>query len=197
MDIDSPEVKRYLSELCTRTNADTGAQVSMFDVGLAVGLQKAEAGMMAEELIVQGWVELKTLSGGIGITPQGIEMVQGPGGGRISTGETLQLGSGLVLGDKGRQAVVKVLEEIRAAGVQPHVTYGQMEELIIDIKTIETQMLSPNPKIAVIREVLRSLHKSLTGLNARALAEEVNTLITSRNPFQHENRLFYRRDFCS
>lgn len=181
MDIDNPEAKSYLTELCTRTQGDIGVQVSMYDVGEAIGMEKAEAGMMAEELIVQGFVELKSLSGGIGITSQGVEMVQGPAvGPRIGTDTSMQLGNALVLEESGRQAVEKIVGEIRNACVQRNATYAQLEEIVIDIKTIETQMLSPNPKIAVIREVLRSLHKTLMSLNGNnALATVVDALIHS------------------
>jgi hypothetical protein len=181
MDNDNPEAKRYLTELCSMTQGNTGAQVSMFDVGAAIGLEKTEAGMMAEELIVQGLAELKTLSGGIGITSQGVEMIRGKTvAAPVPAGDALQLGSGIVLGEKGRQAVEKVAADIRAALVQQGATVGQLEEIIIDIKTIETQMLSPNPKIAVIREVLRSLHKTIMSLNGNnALATVIDALIHS------------------
>jgi hypothetical protein len=181
MDIDNPVAKSYLTELCTRTQGDIGAQVSMFDVGAAIGLEKTDAGIMAEELIIEGLAELKSLSGGIGITTQGIEMIRGKTvAAPIPAGDTLQLGSGTVLGEKGRQAMEKVLGNIRTAVTQLNATFGQVEEIIIDIKTIETQMLSPNPKIAVIREVLRSLHKNLTSLGgSNALATEIDALIRS------------------
>jgi hypothetical protein len=180
MDIDNPAAKNYLTELCTRTQGDIGAQVSMYDVGTAIGMEKAEAGMMAEELMVEGLVELKTLSGGIGITSKGVEMIMGKTpSAPLPSGDALQLGNGTVLGDSGRRAVEKVLGNVRAAAVQPQTTFGQMEEIVIDIKTIETQMLSPHPKIAVIREVLRSLHTTLTSLGGNVLAMEVDALIHS------------------
>jgi hypothetical protein len=125
-------------------------------------------------------VELKSLSGGIGITSQGVEMIQGTeGGSRITTGESLQLGNGTVLGDTGRRAVENVLGNVRATALQLKATFGQVEEIVIDIKTIETQLLSPNPKIAIIREVLRSLHKIITNLGGNALAIEIDALIHS------------------
>ena len=71
------------------------------------------------------------------------------------------------------------MEDVRAAVIQLNATFGQMEEIVIDIKTIETQLLSPNPKIAVIREVLRSLHKTITSLGGNALATEIDALIHS------------------
>ena len=180
MDIDNPAAKRYLTELCSRTQGDIGAQVSMYDVGVAIGLEKTEAGMMAEELMVEDLVELKTLSGGIGITSQGVEMILGTvGGSRITTGDSLQLGNGTVLEDTGRRALEQVLGNVRATAIQLKATFAQVEEIVIDIKTIETQLLSPNPKIAIIREVLRSLHKTITSLGGNALATEIDALIHS------------------
>ena len=179
MDNDNPEAKRYLTELCTKTKGDTGTQISMFEVGTAVGLDKTVAGMVAEELIVEGLAELRSLSGGISITTQGLALVQGEGGGPVLKGAGLQLGNGQVLGDQGRQAVEKIIKDIRGALVPGKTTLGQLEEVVIDIKTMETQMLSPIPKTAVIREVLRSVYKALTVLGLTNLAAEVNTLIAS------------------
>jgi hypothetical protein len=179
MDNDNPEMKRYLTELCTRTQGDTGALISMFDVGAAIGLEKAEAGAVAEELIIEGLAELRSLSGGISITTQGVEMVQGKGDGSIRKDGGLQLGSGQVLGDAGRQAVENIIEDIRGALVPGRATLGQLEEIVVDIKTIETQMLSPVPKTAVIREVLRSVLKTLNGLDLKDLAAVVNAMIAS------------------
>ena len=177
MDIDNPEAKRYLTELCTKTQGDTGAQMSMFDVGAAIGLEKTNAGMMAEELIVEGLVELRSLSGGISITAQGLEMVQGPGSVQAFKGGGLQLGGGQVLGTQGRQAVEKIIQDIRGALLSGKTSLGQVEEAVIDIKTIETQLLSSRPKTGVIREVFRSLQAGLTDLGFGRLAAEVETLI--------------------
>ncbi len=177
MDIENPEAKRYLEELSIRTQGDTTQQVSMFDVGEAVGLEKAEAGALAEDLIVQGWVELKTLSGGIGITSEGLELIRGPGAGKDTASAGLQLGDGPILAFAGRQAVEKVLADIRA-GVQCQTTsFERIEEMVIDVKTIEVQMLSARPKIGIIREVLRSLQAGLEGVGMTDLAATVDALI--------------------
>ena len=177
MDIDNPVVERYLTELCTKTQGDTGAQVSMFEVGAAIGLEKPEASMIAEELIIEGLAELRSLSGGISITAQGAEMIQGPGCGPVSKASGLQLGNGQILGEQGGQAVEKIIKGMRETVLHGKATIGQLEEIIIDIKTIEIQMLSPQPKTDVIREVFRSLHARLADLGFSALAAEVETLI--------------------
>jgi hypothetical protein len=177
MDIDTPEAKRYLTELCKKTQGDTGTQVSMFDVGEALGLEKTEAGMMAEELIVEGLVELRSLSGRISITAQGLELIQGTAGGPALKGSGLQLGSEHVLGEQGRKAVEILIRDIRGALVSGNMTLGQMEEIVIDIKTIEIQLLSPRPKTDVIRAVCRSLQAGLADSGYGKLAAELETLI--------------------
>ena len=61
----------YLAELYRQTEGDTEAKVSMLDVGSAIGFEEAEARATAENLMIEGLAELKSLSGGIGITTQG------------------------------------------------------------------------------------------------------------------------------
>lgn len=51
--------------------------------------------------------------------------------------------------------------------------------MVIDIKTIEIQLLSPNPKTAVIREILRPLSQSIEGEENQGLKGKLETLISS------------------
>ena len=178
MDLDNPEAKAYLFELYTQTKGDTNARVSMYDVGAVLGLEKTDAGAMAQDLIIQGYAELKTLSGGIGITLQGLELLQ------IeivpeSNLETLSLGTGPVLDGQGKKTVEKIIQDIKDSLIQTKQTYAQKEELVIDIKTIEVQMLSPSPKTKIIREVLRSLHNNFVIFGSKDLSNALNSLIIS------------------
>ena len=70
--MDNPEEQAFLYELYTMTRGDTSTQVSMYDIGKTLGLEKTAAGSMAESLFIQGFAELKTLSGGISITVEGL-----------------------------------------------------------------------------------------------------------------------------
>lgn len=175
MDAINPESVRYLNELYQRTEGDAGAQVSMFDVGAAMGLEKEAARRLAEDLIAEGLIEIKTLSGGIGITAQGIDIAQPAGG--IGAGTKLDLGNGPLLEEKGRQALEHVLTEIKNSLASGPAPYARLEEMVMDIKTIDIQLLSPRPKTAVIREVLRSLQDGLAVSGAAGLAAEVEKTI--------------------
>jgi hypothetical protein len=178
MDPVNPEAKAFLFELYTQTKGDTKKQVSTNDVGAALGLEKTAAESMAQDLIIQGYAELKTLSGGIGITIQGLELLQI----KIvpeSNLETMSLGSGPVLENQDKKIVEKIIQDIKDSLTQIKQTYAQQEELVIDIKTIEIQMLSPSPKTKVIREVFRSLHKNFVTFGPEDVSKALNSLIIS------------------
>jgi hypothetical protein len=177
MELDNMEARSFLFEIYTMTNGDTEAQVSMYDAGKTLGLEEAEAGKIAEDLFIQGFAELKTLSGGIGITLQGLKALDI----KISLQHdaSLSLGESIILEDQGKKAVEKIVQDIKDCITQTKTPYKQLEEIVMDIKTIEIQMLSPNPKTGIIREVLRSLHKNLSGSGQDDLAAKIDIMINS------------------
>jgi hypothetical protein len=177
MELDNMEARSFLFEVYTMTDGDTEAQVSMYDVGKTLGLEDTEAGKIAEDLFIQGFAELKTLSGGIGITLLGLKALDI----KVSSkqDESLSLGDGIILEDQGKKAVEKIIQDIKDNIAQTKTLYKQLEEMVMDIKTIEIQMLSPNPKTSIIREVLRSLHKNLLDSGQDNLAAKMDTMINS------------------
>ncbi len=177
MELDNVEAKAFLFEIYSMVKGDTEAQVSMHDVGKTLGLENSEAKKIAEDLFIQGFAELKTLSGGIGITIQGLKALDVKG---ISQpDESMGLGDGIVLEEQGKEAVEKIIQDIKDDIAKPKTPYEQLEEMVIDIKTIEIQMLSPNPKTGVIREVFGSLHKNLSGSGQDDLVARMDILINS------------------
>ncbi len=179
MDLNSPDVKSYLLELYELTEGDTARQASMFDVGERIGLDKDPAGSLAENLIVHGWLELVSLSGGISITTEGVEQLQLSGCIAGSVTSSLKLGTGPVVDSNGRHAIEMIVGEIKESLVSYAPTYDQLEEIVIDLKTVEVYMLSPKPKTEVLRGLLRSLQASLTALNHENLAGKIGTMISS------------------
>ncbi len=174
-----PEAKSYLTELYRLTDGDMNAQVSMYDVGAALNLEKTDAGKLAEDLIGDGLVEVKTLSGGIGITALGIEQVQAAGlAGDVGVG-TMSLGNTSVLAAEAKEAVATVLREVKSALSQQNTPYNQIEEIVIDIKTLEVQLLSPTPKTAIVREVLRSMGHSLGTTGCAELSDAIDKMIAT------------------
>ncbi len=177
MTFENPEVESFLFQLYTITDGDTEANVSMYDVGEVLGLGKGDTGKLAEALYSEGYAELKTLSGGIGITMMGLKALNVSMDSADS--ESLSLGTDHVLTDQGRDTAEIILQEIKAVISDTKLTYAHLEELVIDIKTIEIQMLSPRPKTEVIREVLKSIHQVLDTSGPEQLNSRLNSLITS------------------
>lgn len=172
---ETPEENAYLLQLHTATQGDIKTQVSMYDVGTALGLEKAAAGSLAESLFIQGFAELKTLSGGIGITVQGLRALDMPVPGDEDNPD---LGTGPVLEAGGREAAEKLLREIRDSMGRATASFSRLEELVLDIKTMEVQLLSPAPKTAIIREIFRSLHGNLTNTAPQALTRKLSSVIS-------------------
>ena len=179
MDANGLEAQNYLAELYNLTAGDMNAQVSMYDVGDALDMDKTDAGKLAEDLIGNGLVEVKTLSGGIGITALGIEQVQAAGlAGDIVAG-AMSLGSSRVLEAEGKEAVAIVLQDIKSELGRQNTPYDRLEEIVIDIKTLEVQLLSPNPKTAIVREVLRSMGQSLGQAGCAELSDTIDKMIAN------------------
>ncbi len=167
----------YLDELYRVTGGDPTVQASMHDVGAAIGLEREAAGKLAEELIAQGYVEIRTLSGGIGITQLGIESANAGAGTTGSAG--WRLGGATILDEKDRTAVEAALEAIKNAVGKNSAPYPQMETLVMDIKTIEIQLLSPQPKTAVVREVFLSLQQTLSAMNMTDQASAIQEMLAT------------------
>lgn len=173
---DSQEAQRYLFELYQMTAGDVGAQVSMFEVGAAVGLEKTEAGKLAEELIGDGLAEVKTLSGGIGITAEGIQRAQAGGAGQPAA--DVSLGRGAILEEAAVAALSSLLADVKARLSETGATYDRLEEMVMDLKTIDVQLLSPRPKTAIVREALRSLHSAFSTIGDSGLSERLGKIIS-------------------
>lgn len=170
--------KHFLEILHQSTAGNTEIQVSMHEVGAAMGLTKIEAGALAEELMVAGLVELRTLAGGISITREGLETLGiSPPAAPPSVNSGRQFSKGPNASTADCELLNNLLSTIRASLSGIKTEYRQLEEIIIDIKTIEVQLLSPSPKIAVFREVLRSLHASFLALGNATMAANLEPLI--------------------
>lgn len=172
MTIEDEELTTFLLELHRATGGDPGAQASMHAVGGAIGMDKQHAGKVAEELIGKGWAEVKTLSGGIGITAEGLEAARAAGGAAPAAGGAV-LGKGPVLDTADRETVAALLDRIRAAVAALKPGYTALEEMVLDIKTLEVQLLSPKPKTAVVKAVLASLRAALQTSGGREAAQRI------------------------
>lgn len=154
MDIGNEQNKSFLMELCKIADGDSTAQVSMYDVGTALGMEKGEAGIVAEELIVDGLVELVNLSGGVSISAEGLKFINREPDMGAGVKDITKLGVDPVLSFDKCKAVEETLQRYRDAVEKKQIPYSRLEEIIIDIKTLEIQLISIKPKTSIVRAIL-------------------------------------------
>ncbi len=161
MDSDQISSTGYLQELYNNTQGNPEAVVSMYDVGLAIGLDKAEAGKIAEDLMVQGYVELKTLAGGISLTIEGLGVLGFSANTPNKPNEEYSLSSGPQVNDDDRSIIATVVSNIQSEFTSLGPDFSLAEQIVLDLKGIDLHLLSPTPKTAVIIALFGSISDSL------------------------------------
>ena len=175
MSFEDSSRQRFLQELYNRAEGDFEIQISMYDLGEDLGFEKDEAAAFAHDLFIEGLAEMKTLSGGMGITQKGLKAL----GIEITPKKednSFILGSSPVLDEQGKKAVQELLNKIRTALDSKAISFDLMEEIVIDLKTIEVQMLSPKPKTSIIREIFKFIDQNLKDLVPQDLQLELQTI---------------------
>ncbi len=184
MNSDEMTSASYLQELYNTTQGNLEVTVSMHDIGLAIGIEKSEAGRIAEDLMVTGYIELKTLAGGISITNEGLSSL-GITPQPDKNEAALQLSAGTNITDEDRQVIDTILNNVKNVLPGQNREYHAIEQAVLDIKVIELHLLSPSPKTAVILALFRSLAQSFEKdtaiLNDSGLATVIG--VTQSTPF--------------
>lgn len=168
---------RFMLELYNMTDGSLDAQISMYDIGDSLGFDKATITSMSQDLMIEELVELKTLSGGIGITQKAMQLLQNEGLIAGSKVQSVRLSTGPVINDQDREHIDVLLTEIKSETATARTEYPLVEELVIDIKTLETQLLSPRPKTYVFRAIFLSLIQLLSSAGANRTAEKLQQFV--------------------
>jgi hypothetical protein len=148
----------FLVELYLQTQGDPSVTVSWFDIGETMGLDREASTRTAENLFGTGLAEIKTLSGGIGITADGVTEARQLGGSITSKGDPgLVLRNTPVLNEAACQAVEQIAADLKSHIGEKRLDFDSLAELMADLKSIDAQMSSPNSKTAIIRECFRSI----------------------------------------
>ncbi len=166
-------IKNYLETVLNKCNGDIQQQVSMYEAGEAIGLEKSEAGSMAEDLMVQGLLELKTLAGDVSLTEEGLNLLGiAPPPTPLQGGQE-RFSDQPVMCETNLSLTNQLIDEIKKTVSSQQFEFSLMEEIVLDIKTIEIQLLSPRPKTTIIREVFGSIQASLTEANTTQMPEKI------------------------
>jgi len=156
----------FLVELYLQTQGDPSIKVSMYDVGETIGLDRTVSSRTAEELIGTGLAEIKTLNGGIGITADGADEAQKLGASLSGEGDKGHvLGNSAVLNQTDRQVVEEITTGLKSQVGEKNLDFNSLGELMADLKSVDAQLSSPNPKTAIIRECFQSIMAILQKAN--------------------------------
>jgi hypothetical protein len=151
--------KQFLLQLFKFSNGNISTKVSMYEIGETLDMDRSQANYITTELVGFDYVEIRTLSGGIGITEQGLEAARNLGaeGGKID--ETPRLGSEPILDGVSKIACDIMVANIKSIAVKLGLDFDNMAEMMAELKTIDAQLSSPKPKTVIIRESLRSIQE--------------------------------------
>jgi hypothetical protein len=170
--------QQFLIQLFEQTSGDSSAQTSMYDIGEGLGLDRDASSRVAETLMGLELVEIRTLSGGIGISADGADEVRqlmggvAPGGdspGRLSDQPVMDPGS--------IQGVEQVAGELKGQAGNLGLGFDGLSELMADLKTIDAQLGSSRPKTAIIRECLHSLKETIEGVTDNESLAQIRALL--------------------
>ena len=155
----------FFKLLAEAAAGNASAQISMYDLGERLGLTRSEASRTAELIMSEGWAEVRTLSGGIGLTQAGIDACHAMSAG--TQGETAVvagLGTSALLETNSLRSVEAAVSGLKLALEKGGFGFDVLSELLADIRTIDAQLASPRPKTAI----LRACFKSILGVLASA-----------------------------
>ena len=170
--------QQFLIQLYEQTQGDPTAQVSMYDIGDQLGLERDAASSVAQKLIGCMLAEIKSLSGVIGISADGSQMARKLTEPELPTGEEFAaLDDSPLLDPTGKQAVEKMVFELKNQAGSLGQDFDTLSELMADLKTIDAQMESSRPKTAIIRECFLSILSVFKNTGDNDTADRIRTLV--------------------
>lgn len=170
--------QQFLIQLFDQTSGDSSTQVSMYDVGEGLGLDRDTSSRVAENLIGLQLVEIRTLSGGIGISTEGANEVKRLTGGVSHAGDSpSKLTDQPVMDSISCECVEETAGQLKSRAGNLGLDFDGLSELMADLKTIDAQLGSSRPKTAIIRECLRSIKGVLEGAAEAEILAKIRTLL--------------------
>ena len=170
--------QQFLIQLFEQIGGDSSAQASMYDIGEGLGLDRDTSSRVAETLMGLELVEIRTLSGGIGISAEGADEVMRLTGGLSPAGDSPgKLTDQPVMDPVSTQGVEQAAGELKSQAGNLGLDFDGLSELMADLKTIDAQLGSSRTKTAIIRECLRSIKEVLDGVGSRDSLAKIRALL--------------------
>ena len=176
-DLDDP-AQQFLVTLFEQTRGDVSIQVSMYDIGELLGMDRDTASGVAQELMGHQLAEIRTLSGGIGLSADGAAKIRDIVGPMAPDSPGMaSLGDGPIMTAGDRQSVDEVISEIKNQMGSFGLEFDALGETMADLKTMEAQLDSPRPKTAIIRECLRSILEVVDKKQGNPIGDRIHRLV--------------------
>ena len=170
--------QQFLIALFEQTKGDVSLQVSMYDIGELLGIDRETASGVAQELMGRQLAEIRTLSGGIGLSADGAARIQDIVGPMAPDSPGMaSLGDGPIMTGGDQQSVDEVISEIKNQIGSFGLDFDALGETMADLKTMEAQLDSPKPKTAIIRECLRSILGVVNDTPGKPIADRIRRLL--------------------
>lgn len=166
----------YFQEIAGMLRDAGTDRVSMYAAGDRLGLDRDRAKRAGEELISNGFLEIRTLSGDVGLTEEGAAVAERLAGGSADTASQ-RLGTAEILTVEDRGLVETLTARLKLETGVRSWHFDALNDLMADVKTIEAQMLSSRPKTAIVRECLHSIADILASSQANDLVADVKRAI--------------------
>lgn len=167
----------FLQQLYDHTHGDVSVQVSMYEIGAVIDLDRDASSQVAQTLIGLNYVEIKTLSGGVGITPDGTAAIEGAGG---STGQPVGGSPGLsnarVLSQADLEAIDQISHFLKKEAGALGLDFEGLTELVADLRTIDAQVASSRPKTEIVRACFKSIEAIMNALDHKEACSRLRAL---------------------
>jgi len=180
MNSDEPDETglEFLIQLFEHVKGDPSVQASMYEIGELMGLDRDTASRVAEDLIGQQLIEIRTLSGGIGISADGAGKAQSlVGAAGAGDQKIAKLDDSLVLDGNAADCVNAFIDELKSRAGALGLGFEDLTDLMADLKTIDAQMASSHPKTAIIRECFGSIQAALEKADDKEIMVKVKAFL--------------------
>lgn len=149
------DLDRFLVELGRRVNGDPAQNVDMWAVGQDLDLDRGDTEAMATQLMGQGYLEVRNLSGSVGLTAAGVE--------RLGS-----LAAVLPSREDADPSWPEVIARLEAAGRDLGFEAAAGSDFRADVGCLKLQMSKDRPHPGVLAACAESLRQALAPFEGRA-----------------------------
>lgn len=170
-DIETDDERDLLAAIHDQAGGDPTVRVSMYEAGRALGWETDRIERAAQDLMADGLLEFKTLSGGVAVTADGVDRLH-PGG-----GAGLRLGPGPRLDEAEREAVEAAANGVKGAFPGLALSHEAAAALVAHLRSLDAQIAAPHPHTGIVRACLAAIREALPPRADAALTAPLQALL--------------------